>query len=297
MITKLRHGVSYLTPSEMASQFYCEYKVHLNRLHPQVVNEIPQLQIGTMGHAELTSEAVPVTKAEIDKRINQGQNLVICEKDLQAEFEGVQVTGRSDFFVVHRNRSLLIMDFKFTKSLRPYTDQIAQVQIYALLSELMGFIPDELVLGVVLLPPVVSDPEIAASSMGKLLEMQQQIKRGTLQIVCQACERARNTMLESNTDKIELTSEGARIFLNRYNSEQAKQFTKWAMEYWLGKREPLPVAKMPFDSWKKKCKSCQFNAAGLCEHALDTPSKEMVARLGALVSSKKPLPLVNQIEV
>jgi hypothetical protein len=31
----LRHGLTCLWPSEIAEQFYCEYKAHLKRIHPE----------------------------------------------------------------------------------------------------------------------------------------------------------------------------------------------------------------------------------------------------------------------
>ena len=42
----LRHGLTYLWPSEIAEQYYCEYKVHLKRLHPEVRVDLPPLELG-----------------------------------------------------------------------------------------------------------------------------------------------------------------------------------------------------------------------------------------------------------
>ena len=46
MAEKLRHGLNYLWPSEIAEQYYCEYKVHLKRIHPEVRVDLPPLELG-----------------------------------------------------------------------------------------------------------------------------------------------------------------------------------------------------------------------------------------------------------
>jgi hypothetical protein len=43
-VETLRHGLTYLWPSEIADQWYCEYKVHLKRLHPEVRIELHLLR-------------------------------------------------------------------------------------------------------------------------------------------------------------------------------------------------------------------------------------------------------------
>jgi hypothetical protein len=75
----LRHGLTCLWPSEIAQQYYCEYKVHLKRLHPEVQIELPALELGEVSHAALASQAEPITPAEVEQSIRTGKKVALCE--------------------------------------------------------------------------------------------------------------------------------------------------------------------------------------------------------------------------
>src|SRR5205085_8665120 len=98
MARGLLHGLHYLAPSEIADQFYCEYKVHLKRLHPEVQIELPSLELGEASHSALVSQVAPVTPAEIERSIRTGKRLAICEWVFEGHFQGVRIRGRPDFF-------------------------------------------------------------------------------------------------------------------------------------------------------------------------------------------------------
>ena len=95
---ELRHGLEVLWPSELADQFYCEYKVDLKQLHPEVQIDTPALELGEASHAALMSHAEPVTPAEIEQSVRAGKKLAICEWALEGHFHGVPIRGRPDFF-------------------------------------------------------------------------------------------------------------------------------------------------------------------------------------------------------
>src|SRR5215467_14262926 len=77
MSGKLRYGLTQLWPSEIGDQLYCEYKVHLRRTHPEVRLELPSLEQGEEHHAALASQAVPVTREEIERSIREGKKLAL----------------------------------------------------------------------------------------------------------------------------------------------------------------------------------------------------------------------------
>ena len=41
-----RHGLSCLWRSEIGDQFYCEYKFHPKRIHPEIQVESPAVELG-----------------------------------------------------------------------------------------------------------------------------------------------------------------------------------------------------------------------------------------------------------
>src|SRR5262245_6574478 len=123
MAAELRYGLACLWPSEMASQFYCEYKVHLQRSHPEVIVELPALEWGELSHTGLVSVAKPITQDEIAKAIRDGKELAICEWTLEGRFRDAPIRGRPDFFAFHGKKARMLLDFKFTGLDRPFKDQ------------------------------------------------------------------------------------------------------------------------------------------------------------------------------
>src|SRR5262249_1340753 len=139
MAEKLRLGLKYLWPSEIADQFYCEYKVHLKRLHPEVRIELPSLELGEASHTALVSQAEPVTPTEIEQSIRVGKKLAICEWVLEGHFHGVRIRGRPDLFAFEGKNALLLLDFKFSAAKEPFRDHEVQAETYALLTQSMEF--------------------------------------------------------------------------------------------------------------------------------------------------------------
>src|SRR5438477_13159911 len=86
---RLRHGLTCLWPSQIADQFYCEYKVHLKHLHPDVRFDLPALEVGELGHAALVDQVPAITGEEVDRFIRSGKKLAICEWILEGAFQGV----------------------------------------------------------------------------------------------------------------------------------------------------------------------------------------------------------------
>lgn len=262
----LRHGLTQLWPSEIAEQSYCEYKVHLKRLHPEVRFELPVLERGETNHAILTSQVAPVTKVEIEQAIQDGKKLAVCERELEGEFNGVQIRGRTDFFAFEGQKALLLLDFKFTNAKQPYPDQIAQAEIYALLVEHMLFSTAEFCFGIVLVPSPSSRGYLQDGAQTKVERLQWLGEEGVLQAIHEQCETGRRALIAGKTMKKTISSANWAAFLFRYNALKAERNLKWALEYWLSMREPIPVKRVP-----RKCFACPLNAASFCEHALMAP--------------------------
>ena len=148
----LRHGLTCLWPSEIANQCYCEYKVHLTLLHPEVQIDLPPLELGEESHLALTGQAEPITAAEIEQSIQTGKKLAICEWVLEGCFHGVRIRGRPDFFAL-KGKKAPDTPTSNSPAKTPFHDHEFQAAIYALLAESMGFSTDQLFLGIVMFPP------------------------------------------------------------------------------------------------------------------------------------------------
>ena len=67
--------------------------------------------------------------------------------------------------------------------------------------------------------------------------------------------------------------DGWKAFLYRYDRAKAEKDLAWALDFWLEAREPIPERRYP-----RKCAACPFNAAGLCEHALQAADSRFMVR-------------------
>jgi hypothetical protein len=266
MAATLRHGLDCLWPSEIADQWYCEEKVHLQRLHPELRYESRLLESGEARHADLAAQAEPLTPAEVEQAVREGKRLALCEWVLEGRYRGVPIRGRPDFLALEGREVTLLLDFKFSAVYRPFPNHKVQADIYGFLAQATGFSARGLYVGVVLFPPGgrVVGPREAAKAKDKLL--QRLDKKGTLHEIHDRCLEARGRLLQGKAGWPQAEGDGWRAFLERYDRTRVEDHLAWALNYWQGKREPLPVTDYP-----NKCFKCPFNAAGLCEHALSEP--------------------------
>jgi hypothetical protein len=264
--SQLRHGLTCLHPSEVAEQYYCEYKVHLNRLHPEVRIESRPLELGEAQHAVLASQAELVTAAEVERAIRTGKKLALSEWVLEGTFQGVRVLGRTDFFTFEGKKALLLLDFKFSRAKTPFRNQEVQAELYALLAGSMDFSTEELCFGIVLFPSAGLGGAFHEAVAMKAAMLRSLNESGTLDKIAERCEQARKTLVCGRNKTATVDGEGWKAFLHRYDASKAARDLNWALGYWRSDREPIPVKRTP-----NKCSACPFNAAGLCEHALQKP--------------------------
>jgi hypothetical protein len=266
MAGKLRHGLNYLWPSDIADQFYWEYKVHLKRIHRDVQIELPSLELGEANHTALVSQAEPITRTDVERSIREGKKLVICERELEGHFDGVRIRGRLDFFTSEGNNALLLLDFKFSAAQKPFPTHVVQAETYAFLTRRMGFVTDQLSFGIVLFPPAGLGSSLRDSTLTKTAMLQSFKDNGTLRKISEECEQARKALLAGRSKTTTIEADGWNAFLYRYSAKKVEKDLTWALGYWLGEREPEPEKYNC-----RKCSGCPFNAAGLCEYALDEP--------------------------
>jgi hypothetical protein len=262
----LRHGLKCLWPSEIAQQYYCEFYVHLKRLHPEIGIELAPLEVGEASHMALASQAETITLAEVEQRIRAGKTFTICEWVLEGIFQGVRIRGRPDYFAFEGKKATLVLDFKFSGAKEPFRNHEVQAQIYGLLAGSMAYSTAELCFGIVIFPPAGRGGDLREAAAAKAAMLQHLAHAGTLGKISDRCEQARKLLLASQTKKTTIESEGWKAFLYRYDEDKAARDLTWALGYWLDERGPIPVKRYP-----QKCFACPFNAVRLCHYALRPP--------------------------
>jgi hypothetical protein len=263
MARTLRYELESVSPSEIADQLYCEYKVHLSHLHPEVEVGLAAQELGEAGHSGLMSVAKPISRPEIDKAVEEGRHLAVCEWTLEGVYQGVKLRGEPDYFEFEGKQGLLLLDFKFTRSQRLFRGQEFQAEVYSILAGLAGFSTDELFCGVVRFPHQLTGAnrdEVVRAKAEMLRKFQAD---GTLFKVQDRCAREREEMLARGFSKRVAEDAGWEVHLARFDRPRAEAALDDALGFWLKEREPVPESRI-----RNKCRACAYNAAGLCRYAL-----------------------------
>jgi hypothetical protein len=273
MSATLRYDLTHLWPSEIGDQLYCEYKVHLRRTHPEVRLELPSLEQGEDNHAALASQAAPITREEIERSIQEGKKLALCEWTLEGLFRDVLIRGRPDFFAFEGTSACLTLDFKFSSADQPFRSQEVQALVYAFLAESMGFEASELCHGIVLFPRSFRAATLDEGVRAKDEKLRALQADGILVAIYERCEAARRSLVTTRRQRTIVEGDGWKAYLYRYDRTKAEKELAWALDFWLAAREPIPEMRYP-----RKCAACPFNAASLCEHALQSADPRFQVR-------------------
>lgn len=265
MSSKLRYGLNCLWPSAIGEQQYCEYKIHLGHTHPAVEIEIPSLTQGELGHAEISKDAKPITTTDLERAIQEGQKVAICEWMLEGSHRDVPIRGRPDLFAFQGKQANLLLELKFTSAKTPFPSQSVQAELYAFLADCSNFVTHDLFFGLVFLPPYEASGKLDAT-MGKELFLRASQMSGVLDNILSRCEEARLHCLSRSISQLQINENGWKAFLCRYNRERIEKDLDQALPFWLNERDPVPTTGQP-----KKCFPCVYNAAGLCPHAQHKP--------------------------
>ncbi|RLG71568.1 MAG: hypothetical protein DRO23_11760 [Thermoprotei archaeon] len=234
--TKYRHGVSIVPVSSIAEQYYCEVKVDLKYR----IGDIPtsEKEIGEELHNALLP-AKKVSWKKIVEGIKSGQTVVVSFP-LFGIVDNFILGGQPDAIVFSRGRPVLLVELKTTRGRVNvvWKDEVVQAQLYALLLDLIGF--DCSALNMVIVKLKRDQP---------LTVME---KKGFLENIIKAC---------SIGSLIKIKGKLA-IRKIKYSKERALDYVRWAREYWLNMRNPIPTRN------KKKCAVCEYRK--YCKYAVGT---------------------------
>ena len=250
---KERYGLDAVWASDIADQLYCEKKVELRLLHPDVRKDTAELRAGSEAHEQLTIRAVPVSEKQLREQLVRGKRVLLREFAFTCRFRGIPIIGRPDLVEFDGLRALFVVDYKFSRNREPYPDHRLQLALYGLLLHQSKFDTSEMATILVFASPEQRQRQGGVEALERnLLNYYRQL---------------RNAVFEQRNSAT-CTKEGAACFAFKFDLAKAKKLVDEQIGFWLGSRSARPTVH------EKKCRMCEFNAAGLCQFALARPSPD-----------------------
>jgi CRISPR/Cas system-associated exonuclease Cas4 (RecB family) len=250
---KIRYNLDFIPVSSIAEQWYCEKALDLQYQHPNVVFKLPGLDFGTVEHELISREAEPITKEELKKYIEDGRLLRLQETMFEGTYGNVLIRGIPDYVEIKDGKANFLGEFKFSKKKRIFKTHRIQLDTYGYLLYKNKIDIKNLFCGIAIFP---------------LNELNQD---EAINEVIKKMKRRLATIRNKRLDKLFFDEPGSfGGYLYPFSLNEAKSNLKWAMEYWLKKREPVPTKKA------YKCKACPYNVAGFCKVALAEADKHRV---------------------
>lgn len=223
---ELRFNAPFIKASDIARQYFCEKKVEMEYLYGEI--EVERKTLGTEAHERLLEGSMKIKRRDLWKEI-YGKILVLAsEMPLLAEYKGVILAGQPDSILFLRGFPLNIFEYKFSKSRRPFRDHHVQARTYGVILRNMGFDTKYLFYAIVMANPMTKN-----------------VKR--------LRQRVTDIVVKNAAKEAVLSTEDARIYVNKFNETGAEQDLDRAIEFWKNKREAIP-ARNP-----NKCKVCEYN--------------------------------------
>jgi len=234
---ELRHDTAFVAVSEIAGQFYCEYKVE-NKI---AFGEIPTEAKDT--GTELHDELIP------QETISRDQFVELVERKkpsfavlrVWGNVGGLRIIGMPDHMVWSQGRPLWLVELKTTKG-DPnllWPDQMTQIRIYALLLGLMGFDCSQLGLALVRLKTEGLSEEERRLWVKRVSDHLQSGKVGELEM------RYKSLM---------------KVHILSHDRAAAEASIMEKRGYWLGEREPTSSTSLG------KCRACEYKS--VCPRSL-----------------------------
>ena len=224
---ELRFDRLFIKASDIATQYFCEKKVEMEYLRGKIETE--RKTLGAEAHEKLLEGSIKIKRRSLWEKIYGDKPVMAREMLLLAKYKGVILAGVLDSILFMRGFPLRIFEYKFSKSGRPFRDHHVQARTYGILLRNMGFNTDRLFYAIVM-----------ADRMAKDI---QKMKKEVIDAV-----------VKNGPKEAVLKTENARIYVNKFNLNEAEQDLDWALEFWKNQREAIPTRN------PNKCKSCQYNA-------------------------------------
>ena len=224
---ELRFGAKFLSVSEVATQYFCEKKVEMERRYGR--EETPEMRIGREAHELLLRDAVRVERKQALQKIYSGKPVLLREMTLLGKHRNIIIVGLVDAVFFLKRYPLLLFEYKFSSRQIPFRDHHVQARLYCYLLNLMGWDTSRLKYALVMAPQeLISDTRLRKIPL--------------------------EVLKQPGLDKFKIKAEkgDVNIYINRFNIEEAVGELEWAMGFWKQKREAVPTKK------PAKCSSCEY---------------------------------------
>ena len=225
-------GETSLAPSRIASQFYCEKKVDLTRIHGD--RDTPAKTRGSEIHAEATAGSEAISDEEFWAALETGDRQIIVESPFVGEAAEFLLGGVPDAVVFEDQQPQLLFERKTTA--RPtylYKNQRLQAWLYGFMLDSLGFDIDALRIA------VLSHDRSLSPRAGKRL---QELILG---------DRAFESQEPGEYEVLD--SPQAILYLWEFSKLEYLEDLDWALGYWRDERSPTPMATTG------KCQACEYN--------------------------------------
>lgn len=235
------YGIKHVRVADIAEQLFCEKKVELRLLHPEVKKGTSQLA-GLAGHDELAAEARPVSRKELREQLASGKKVLLREASFPGRYRGIPILGKPDLVYFNGMRPLFLVDYKFSGKREPYPDHRLQIALYGMLLHQNKFETD----GLVTIIAFVSRAFAEGHLEPRLLKIYRQLRETVL------------------TQQMPATHQDQRVacFAYPFVLRNAMKLLDNQIDFWLGLRSAVPTRH------PRKCSVCEFNAVSRCESAL-----------------------------
>lgn len=220
-----RFNRSTIIASDIAQQYFCEKKVEMQYLYGKIETEAKIL--GSEGHETLLIDTIRVKREDLWKKIYEDKPIIVHEMFLLSKYKDVVLAGKPDIIIFKNGLPLILFEFKFTRSTRPFRNQHVQARTYGVLLKNLGFDTGQLLYAIVKSHPETKNDE-------------------TLK------QRVSETVLKNGLEAGIFTTGKTKIFISNFNQTEAERDLDWAIEFWKKQREPIPTRN------SNKCRACEY---------------------------------------
>ncbi len=229
---RYRFGLPYVRISAIAEQYYCEAKVDLEYRLGEIPTE--DREEGSRIHDELLRMR-PTTLEGLIKGIEE-KPVYVCSFPVYAELEGLLIIGVPDAIVFRRAKPAQILELKTTAGSlgKLWADERVQVEAYGYALDYMGFDCSDFRLVIV---KVRRSEEGAPTALLKAIMRAIYLKNGGLDSV----------------ERLGRVTGAFRIYVLPYDRQSVVSKLRWARDYWLMRREPVPTKRAG------KCRACVYS--------------------------------------
>ena len=223
----LRFEAKFLTVSDIATQYYCEKKVEMERTYGK--GETPEMKVGREAHELLLKDTIRTKRRQILHEILSGKSVLVREMLLLGKHGDIAIVGVADAVLFGLRSPLFLFEYKFSSRQVPFRDHHVQARMYCYLLHLMGWDINRLRYALVMAPPGLADSA--------------ELRKAPLYVL-----KGRG---EGRTS-MKISGAKVNIYINKFDIGQTVNELDWAVAFWKQQRDVVPTKKAA------KCAVCEF---------------------------------------